>query len=149
MFYRSMSSSSAHLQMLQMAAAVTQCGGIFSSVPPITMANITGENSTTSSKLARSDNTTSSASTPSSLAMNMETLPITSTTVATAPDEDKSIGEKNTSGHGVTAEGSNRENMGKALMQLYGMGQGMNSFPTGVTQANPFLHPTMFSATGK
>ena len=64
-------------------------------------------------------------------------------------EEDKCIGEKNTSGNGENPEGSNRENMGKALMQLYGMGQGMNSFPSGVTQANPFLHPTMFSATGK
>ena len=144
-----MSSNSAHLQMLQMAAAVTQCGGMFSSVPPVTMANITGGISTTSSKLASSENTASSACTPSSLAMGMDTLPITSTTATTAPEEDKSIGEKNTSGHGETTEGTNRENMGKALMQLYGMGQGMNSFPTGVTQANPFLHPTMFSATGK
>jgi hypothetical protein len=144
-----MSSNSAHLQMLQMAAAVTQCGGMFSSVPPVTMANITGGISTTSSKLASSENTASSASTPSSLAMGMDTLPITSATATTAPEEDKSIGEKNTSGHGETTEGTNRENMGKALMQLYGMGQGMNSFPTGVTQANPFLHPTMFSATGK
>lgn len=145
----SMSSNSAHLQMLQMAAAVTQCGGIFPSVPPITMANITGVHSTTNSKLPSSENTTSSASTPSSLAKSIETLPITSTTAETASDEDKSIGEKNTSGNGENPEGSNRENMGKALMQLYGMGQGMNSFPSGVTQANPFLHPTMFSATGK
>jgi hypothetical protein len=64
-------------------------------------------------------------------------------------EENNSIEEKNNSGHVENSEGSNRENMGKALMQLYGMGQGMNSFPTGVTQANPFLHPTMFSATGK
>ena len=43
-----------------------------------------------------------------------------------------------------------KENVEKALMQLYGMGHGINTYPTGVAQANPFLHPAMFSAsTGK
>ena len=135
--------------MLQMAAAVTQCGGIFPPVPPITMANITGENSTTNSKLSSSENMTASASAPSSLSMNMETSPVISAPATKLSEENNSIAEKNNSGHVENSEGSNRENMGKALMQLYGMGQGMNSFPTGVAQANPFLHPTMFSATGK
>ena len=38
----------------------------------------------------------------------------------------------------------------KSLMQqLYGMNHGIASFPSGVATANPFLHPAMFSATGK
>ena len=38
----------------------------------------------------------------------------------------------------------------KSLMQqLYGMNHGISSFPSGVATANPFLHPAMFSATGK
>ena len=40
-----------------------------------------------------------------------------------------------------------KENVEKALMQLYGMGHGINAYPTGVAQANPFLHPAMFSAS--
>jgi AT-binding transcription factor 1 len=42
-----------------------------------------------------------------------------------------------------------REKMEKALMQLYGMGHGITSYPTGVATANPFLHPAMFSTSGK
>ena len=42
-----------------------------------------------------------------------------------------------------------RDKMEKALMQLYGMGHGINSYPSGVATANPFLHPAMFSTTGK
>ena len=128
--------SSAQLQMLQMAAAVTQCGGILPPIPPITMANITGENT---------------SSTSSSQALNSQVLASTpALTSKTSPDEGKSIGDKGTSGTDESSsDGTNRENMGKALMQLYGMGQGMNSFPSSVSQANPFLHPTMFSATGK
>ena len=122
--------------MLQMAAAVTQCGGILSPIPPITMANITGENT---------------SSTSSSQALNSQVLAATPPlTSKTSPDEGKSIGDKGTPGTDESSsDGTNRENMGKALMQLYGMGQGMNSFPSSVSQANPFLHPTMFSATGK
>ena len=38
----------------------------------------------------------------------------------------------------------------KTLMQqLYGMNHGISSFPPGVATANPFLHPAMFSATGR
>ena len=38
----------------------------------------------------------------------------------------------------------------KTLMQqLYGMNHGISSFPSGVATANPFLHPAMFSATGR
>ncbi|XP_040568210.1 zinc finger homeobox protein 3 [Lepeophtheirus salmonis] len=44
----------------------------------------------------------------------------------------------------------NRDEMEKTLMQqLYGVGHGISSYPTGVATANPFLHPAMFSATGK
>eukprot|EP00096_Caligus_rogercresseyi_P009906 TRINITY_DN3466_c0_g7_i1.p1 TRINITY_DN3466_c0_g7~~TRINITY_DN3466_c0_g7_i1.p1 ORF type:complete len:1033 (-),score=283.55 TRINITY_DN3466_c0_g7_i1:1612-4485(-) len=40
--------------------------------------------------------------------------------------------------------------MEKSLMQqLYGVGHGISSYPSGVATANPFLHPAMFSATGK
>jgi len=46
-------------------------------------------------------------------------------------------------------ESDHRDNMEKALMHLYGMGRGMPSYPSGVAQANPFLHPAMFSATGR
>ena len=50
----------------------------------------------------------------------------------------------------ATGESSEqREKMEKALMQLYGMGHGINSYPTGVATPNPFLHPAMFSTTGK
>ena len=122
--------------MLQMAAAVTQCGGILPPIPPITMANITGEN-TSSTSSAQAFNSQVLSSTP----------PLTT---KTSSDEGKSIGDKGKPGNDESSsDGTNRENMGKALMQLYGMGQGMNSFPSSVSQANPFLHPTMFSATGK
>ena len=148
-YFHSMGSNSAHLQMLQMAAAVTQCGGIFPPVPPITMANITGDISSTNSKFESSDNATSSTSTNSALSLGMQTLPVTSTAATTSSNDGKNIGEKSSSGHAETSDGNNRENMERALMQLYGMGQGINSFPSGVAQANPFLHPTMFSATGR
>ena len=50
----------------------------------------------------------------------------------------------------ATGESSEqRDKMEKALMQLYGMGHGINSYPTGVATPNPFLHPAMFSTTGK
>ena len=137
--------------MLQMAAAVTQCGGILPPIPPITMANITGENTSSTSKSGDSGfNSTNLLASPSH-ALNSQVLastpPLTS---KTSPDEGNSIGDKGTPGNDESSsDGTNRENMGKALMQLYGMGQGMNSFPSSVSQANPFLHPTMFSATGK
>ena len=35
------------------------------------------------------------------------------------------------------------------MQQIYGMGHGINSYPSGVAQANPFLHPAMFSASGE
>ena len=111
--------------MLQMASVAPPGGGIFPPISPITMANVTGESSTTDS------------------------LPTTSTSVKTTSDVEKNAREKNSVGHEESTDVNNRENMGKALMQLYGMGQGMNSFPAGVSQANPFLHPTMFSATGR
>ena len=122
--------------MLQMAAAVTQAGGIFPSLPPITTSNITEENSNSNSNPTRNEDINSVPTSP----------PITSTTAQSLSNEDKDSKKGQVES---TEEGNTRENMGKALMQLYGMGQGMNSFPTGVTQANPFLHPTMFSATGK
>jgi AT-binding transcription factor 1 len=43
-----------------------------------------------------------------------------------------------------------RESMEKTLLHLYGMGRGLPpSFPSAVGPPNPFLHPAMFSATGK
>ena len=144
-----MSSNAAHLQMLQMAAAVTQCGGIFPPVPPITMANTTGVISNTNPKFTTSNNTPSTEPTSSSFPLGMETMPDTSTTVTTSSNDDRNTVPKSSTGQGETSDSNSRENMEKALMQLYEMGQGLNSFPSGVAQANPFLHPTMFSATGK
>ena len=41
---------------------------------------------------------------------------------------------------------SSQERMEKTLMQqIYGVGHGISSYPTGVATANPFLHPAMFS----
>ena len=41
-----------------------------------------------------------------------------------------------------------KEEMEKALMQqIYGVGHGISSYPSGVATANPFLHPAMFSAS--
>lgn len=122
--------------MLQMAAAVTQAGGIFPPLPPITTNNITEETSTPNSNPTRNEDINNTST----------TSPITSTTAPSLSNEEKDNRKGQVESN---EEGNTRENMGKALMQLYGMGQGMNSFPTGVSQANPFLHPTMFSATGK
>jgi hypothetical protein len=44
-------------------------------------------------------------------------------------------------------ESLQREKMEKALLQLYGMGHA--PFPGGVAAGNPFLHPAMFSTSGK
>ncbi|CAB4064763.1 ATBF1 [Lepeophtheirus salmonis] len=52
--------------------------------------------------------------------------------------------------HLPQSSAGNRDEMEKTLMQqLYGVGHGISSYPTGVATANPFLHPAMFSATGK
>ena len=48
------------------------------------------------------------------------------------------------------AAGPGEGSVEKTLMQqLYGMNHGISSFPSGVATANPFLHPAMFSATGR
>jgi len=40
--------------------------------------------------------------------------------------------------------------MEKTLLHLYGIGRGLpQSFTSAVASSNPFLHPAMFSATGK
>ena len=60
------------------------------------------------------------------------------------PPTDTPSGDKSKS----DGNNENREEMEKTLMQqIYGMNHGINSYPTGVAQANPFLHPAMFSAT--
>ena len=120
--------------MLQMAANVTQGGGIFPPLPPITTSKITEDNSTSKSNSINNE--------PKS------TL-TTSTTDSTLSNENRDFRDNSSGLENSNESGNNQEKMGKALMQLYGMGQGMNTFPTGVSQANPFLHPTMFSATGK
>ena len=138
--------------MLQMAAAVTQCGGIFPTVSPNTMANMTGNLSNTNLKMGKSNSLKSPTSiTSTSLPLDSQSMHVTPTTATTSPnDSNKSIGDTgNPVPGGEASDVNTRENMERALMQLYGMGQGINSFPSGVAQANPFLHPTMFSATGK
>ena len=45
-------------------------------------------------------------------------------------------------------ESDHREKMEKALMQLYGHA-GVPPFPGGVPGSNPFLHPAMFSTSGR
>ena len=137
--------------MLQMAAAVTQCGGIFPPLPPTTMSNISGDLSNANLKMGKSNSLKSPTSIASTLLpFDSRSMPVTPTTKsASSSDSNKNIGETGNTGPGETSDGNNRENMERALMQLYGMGQGINSFPSGVAQANPFLHPTMFSATGK
>ena len=124
--------------MLQMAASATQGGEILPSSSSITTANNTENNSIESAK-------TSSAEKIHNLPT---TTPKTSTTDFLS-NEDKEARNCPPAQEDLSEGGNNQENMGKALMQLYGMGQGMNSFPAGVSQANPFLHPTMFSATGR
>ena len=131
-------SNSAHLQMLQMAAAVTQGGGIFPSLPPITTSNITEDGSAPNLNSTKRDGTNDE---PSS-------TPTTSTSAPILSNENRDVRNSSSGQENSNDDGNSQENMGKALMQLYGMGPGMNTFPTGVTQANPFLHPTMFSATG-
>ena len=120
-----------------MAASATQGGEILSSSSSIT-ANNTENNSIGSAK-------TSSAEKIHNLPI---TTPKTSTTDSLS-NEDKEARNSSSAQEDLSEDGNNQDNMGKALMQLYGMGQGMNSFPAGVSQANPFLHPTMFSATGR
>ena len=81
----------------------------------------------------------------------MDKSPRTSSSPACNPTATHpEVGEATaTSPSTAPGEGGNQEKVEKALMQLYGMGHGINSFPSGVAQANPFLHPAMFSATGK
>ena len=124
--------------MLQMAAAVTQGGGIFPSLPPITTSNITEDGSAPNLNSTKRDGTNDE---PSS-------TPTTSTSAPILSNENRVVRNSSSGQENSNDDGNSQENMGKALMQLYGMGPGMNTFPTGVTQANPFLHPTMFSATG-
>ena len=133
-----LTSNSAHLQMLQMAASATQGGEIFSSSPSITIANNTGNNSIESANTSSAEKI-----------HNMPTTTPKTSTADSLSNEDKEARNSSSAQGDLSENGNNQDNMGKALMQLYGMGQGMNSFPSGVSQANPFLHPTMFSATGR
>ena len=68
-------SNSAHLQMLQMAAAVTQAGGIFPSLPPITTSNITEDGSATNLNSTKMDGTNDE---PSSTPTTSTSAPILS-----------------------------------------------------------------------
>ena len=131
-------SDSAHLQMLQMAASATQGGEIISSSPSITTANNTENNSIGCTKTSSAEKI-----------HNMPTTTSKTSTTGSLSNEDKETRNSSSAQGDPSEDGNNQDNMGKALMQLYGMGQGLNSFPAGVSQANPFLHPTMFSATGR
>ena len=124
--------------MLQMAASVTQGGEIISSSPSITTANNTEDNSIRSAKTSLDEKI-----------HNMPTTTPKTSTTDSLCNENKEARNSSSAQGDLSEDGNNQDNMGKALMQLYGMGQGMNSFPAGVSQANPFLHPTMFSATGR
>ena len=124
--------------MLQMAASATQGGEIFSSSPSITTANNTENDSNGSAKTSSAEKI-----------HNMPTTTPKTSTADSLSNEDKEARNSSSAQGDLSENGNNQDNMGKALMQLYGMGQGMNSFPAGVSQANPFLHPTMFSATGR
>ncbi len=73
-------------------------------------------------------------------------LPTSSGDSTTTPPGESS---SSTPGGGENQNAPPPKDMEKALMQLYGMGHGITSFPSGVAQANPFLHPAMFSATGR
>ena len=78
--------------------------------------------------------------------MPKEPLPLAAATASSQPPQ----GGDHQPGPPPGAPGQNREEMEKSLIQsIYGMNHGINSYPTGVAQANPFLHPAMFSATGK
>ena len=121
--------------MLQMASSATQGGEIISSSPSIT-ANNTENNSIGCAKTSSAEKI-----------HNMHTTTSKTSTTGSLSNEDKEARNSSSAQGDLSEDGNNQDNMGKALMQLYGMGQGMNSFPAGVSQANPFLHPTMFSAT--
>ena len=121
-----------------MAASATQGGEIYTSSPSITTANNTENNSIGSAKTSSAEKI-----------HNMPTTTPKTSTTESLTYEDKEARHRSSAQGDLSEDGNNQDNMGKALMQLYGMGQGLNSFPAGVSQANPFLHPTMFSATGR
>ena len=114
-------SPAAHLQMLQMAGAVASSSGVRFPSPATSSSSPSSQNHPTAAAVSQDGSNDGEA---------------------TAENVGQSAGGE---------EGKTRENMERALMHLYGMGQGINSFQGGgggVAQSNPFLHPTMFSATG-
>jgi uncharacterized C2H2 Zn-finger protein len=63
---------------------------------------------------------------------------------------DQAVAAATLSGTSGGVRGGGSGEVEKTLMQqIYGMNHGIASYPSGVATANPFLHPAMFSATGK